>query len=431
MRYKNINADLFIRNRKKLVNNLKPNSVVIVLSNDESQRNGDQFHPYRQSSDMFYLTGLDQEKCILCLCPDHPTESLREIVFTVQTNDSMVTWYGHKYSLEQAKEVSGATTVKWLDSFDDTVKDLILRSENIYLNTYENARFSCDVASRELRYAKGLKKEFPLHNYERLNPLLTEFRLCKEPEEIEMMQQACDITEKAFRRVLKTTRPGIMEYEVEAEITHEFISNGAGGHAYYPIVASGVNACVLHYIKNDQRLKNGDLILLDFGAEYGNYAADLTRTIPINGKFNKRQKDCYNAVLRVMRKATQLIVPGTTIEQINKDVTKLMEAEMIGLGLFTAKDVKEQNPDSPMYFKYYMHGNSHFLGLDVHDVGTRQVVLKPGMVLSCEPGLYIKEEEIGIRIENDILVSENGPIDLLKNVPIEVEEIEALMKGKK
>ncbi len=431
MRYKNINADLFIRNRKKLVNKLKPNSVVIVLSNDESQRNGDQFHPYRQSSDMFYLTGLDQEKCILCLCPDHPTESLREIVFTVQTNDSMVTWYGHKYSLEQAKEVSGATTVKWLDSFDDTVKDLILRSENIYLNTYENARFSCDVASRELRYAKGLKKEFPLHNYERLNPLLTEFRLCKEPEEIEMMQQACDITEKAFRRVLKTTRPGIMEYEVEAEITHEFVSNGAGGHAYYPIVASGVNACVLHYIKNDQRLKNGDLILLDFGAEYGNYAADLTRTIPINGKFNKRQKDCYNAVLRVMRKATQLIVPGTTIEQINKEVTKLMEAEMIGLGLFTAKDVKEQNPDSPMYFKYYMHGNSHFLGLDVHDVGTRQVVLKPGMVLSCEPGLYIKEEEIGIRIENDILVSENGPIDLLKNVPIEVEEIEALMKGKK
>ena len=431
MRYKNINADLFIRNRKKLVNKLKPNSVVIVLSNDESQRNGDQFHPYRQSSDMFYLTGLDQEKCILCLCPDHPTESLREIVFTVQTNDSMVTWYGHKYSLEQAKEVSGATTVKWLDSFDDTVKDLILRSENIYLNTYENARFSCDVASRELRYAKGLKKEFPLHNYERLNPLLTEFRLCKEPEEIEMMQQACDITEKAFRRVLKTTRPGIMEYEVEAEITHEFISNGAGSHAYYPIVASGVNACVLHYIKNDQRLKNGDLILLDFGAEYGNYAADLTRTIPINGKFNKRQKDCYNAVLRVMRKATQLIVPGTTIEQINKEVTKLMEAEMIGLGLFTAKEVKEQNPDSPMYFKYYMHGNSHFLGLDVHDVGTRQVVLKPGMVLSCEPGLYIKEEEIGIRIENDIMVSENGPIDLLKNVPIEVEEIEALMKGKK
>ncbi len=431
MRYKNINADLFIRNRKKLVNKLKPNSVVIVLSNDESQRNGDQFHPYRQSSDMFYLTGLDQEKCILCLCPDHPTESLREIVFTVQTNDSMVTWYGHKYSLEQAKEVSGATTVKWLDSFDDTVKDLILRSENIYLNTYENARFSCDVASRELRYAKALKKEFPLHNYERLNPLLTEFRLCKEPEEIEMMQQACDITEKAFRRVLKTTRPGLMEYEVEAEITHEFISNGAGGHAYYPIVASGVNACVLHYIKNDQRLKNGDLILLDFGAEYGNYAADLTRTIPINGKFNKRQKDCYNAVLRVMRKATQLIVPGTTIEQINKEVTKLMEAEMIGLGLFTAKDVKEQNPDSPMYFKYYMHGNSHFLGLDVHDVGTRQVVLKPGMVLSCEPGLYIKEEEIGIRIENDILVSENGPIDLLKNVPIEVEEIETLMKGKK
>jgi Xaa-Pro aminopeptidase len=276
-----------------------------------------------------------------------------------------------------------------------------------------------------------MKNEYPTHKFERLNPMITEFRMCKEPEEIKMMQQACDITEKAFRRLLKSTRPGMMEYEVEAEITHEFISNGAGGHAYYPIVASGVNACVLHYVKNDQRLKNGDLILLDFGAEYGNYAADLTRTIPINGKFNKRQKDCYNAVLRVMKKATQLIVPGATIEKINKDVTKLMEAEMIGLGLFTAKDVKNQNADSPMYFKYYMHGNSHFLGLDVHDVGTRQMVLKPGMVLTCEPGLYIKEEEIGIRIENDILVNEKGPIDLMKNIPREVEEIEALMKGKK
>lgn len=430
MRYKQINSELFISNRQKLIKKLKPNSVAIILSNDEYQRNGDQFHPYRQNSDMFYVSGLDQEKCILCLCPDHPTEALREIVFTVQTNESMVTWYGHKYSLEQAKEVSGVKTIKWLDSFEDTLKDLILRSENIYLNTYENSRFSTEVASQELRFAQRLKNEYPLHNFERLNPILTEFRLCKEPEEIDMMQHACDITEKAFRRILKSTRPGIMEYEVEAEITYEFIRNGANGHAYYPIVASGVNACVLHYVKNDQRLKNGDLILLDFGAEYGNYAADLTRTIPINGKFNKRQKDCYNAVLRVMKKATQLIVPGATIEQINKDVTKFMETEMIGLGLFTEKDVKNQNPDSPMYFKYYMHGNSHFIGLDVHDVGTRQVVLKPGMVLSCEPGLYIKEEEIGIRIENDILVNKKGPIDLMKNIPIEVDEIENLMRKK-
>ncbi len=431
MRYTNINSELFVRNRKKLVDKLQPGSVAIILSNDEYHRNGDQHHPYRQSSDMFYLTGLDQEKCILCLCPHHPNEALREIVFTVQTSDSMVTWYGHKYNLEQASAVSGVKTVKWLDSFEDTMKDLVLRSENIYLNLHEDARFSTEVPSQELRFAQRMKTEYPLHKFERIYPLLTEFRMCKEPEEINMMQQACDITEKAFHRVLMSIRPGIMEYEVEAEITHEFIRNGAGGHAYYPIVASGVNACVLHYIKNDQRLKNGDLILLDFGAEYGNYAADLTRTIPINGKFNKRQKDCYNAVLRVMKKATELIVPGATIEQINKDVTKLMEKEMIGLGLFTENDVKNQNPDSPMYFKYYMHGNSHFIGLDVHDVGTRQHKLKPGMVLSCEPGIYIKEEEIGIRIENDILVSENGPIDLMKNIPREVEEIEALMKGKK
>ncbi len=431
MRYKSINPEFFIRNRQKLLKKLKPNSVAIILSNDEYHRNGDQYHPYRQSSDMYYLSGLDQEKCVLCLCPDHPTEALREIVFTVQTSDSMVTWYGHKYSLEQAAKVSGVKTVKWLDSFEDTLKDLILRSENIYLNLHEDARFSTEVSSRELRFANRMKTEYPTHKFERINPLITEFRLCKEPEEIEMMQIACDIAEKAFRNILKKVRPGMMEYEVEAEIAYEFIRNGVGAHSFLPIVASGVNGCVLHYIKNDVRIKNGELVLIDFGAEYGNYASDITRTIPANGKFNKRQKDCYNAVLRAMKKATQLIVPGTTIEKINKEVTLILEKEMIGLGLFTEKDVKNQDPDNPLYFKYYMHGNSHFIGLDVHDVGNRQVVLKPGMVLSCEPGLYIKEEEIGIRIENDILVTKKGPVDLMKNIPREVEEIEALMKGKK
>ena len=431
MRYKTINPDLFIRNRQKLLKQLKPNSLVIVLSNDEFQRNGDQFHPYRQNSDMFYLTGLDQEKCILCLCPDHPKEDMRELVFTVQTSETMVTWYGHKYTLEQASAVSGVKNIKWLDSFEETLKDLVLRSEHIYINLYENARFSTEVPSNELRFIQRMKNEYPLHKFKRLNPLITDLRLCKEPEEIEMMQQACNITEKAFRRILDRVRPGMMEYEVEAEITHEFIRNGVDRHSFAPIVASGINGCVLHYIKNDVKIKNGDLILIDYGAEYGNYAADVTRTIPANGKFTKRQKECYQAVLRVHKQAKQLIVPGTTIEKINKDVTLLMEAEMIKLGLFTANDVKNQNPDNPMYFKYYMHGNSHFIGLDVHDVGTRQVVLKPGMVLSCEPGIYIKEEEIGIRIENDILVSKKGPIDLTKNIPIEADDIENLMKKNK
>lgn len=430
MRYKQINPELFIRNRKKLIRQLKPNSLAIILSSDEFQRNGDQFHPYRQNSDMFYLTGLDQEKCLLCLCPDHPKADMREIAFTVQTDETMVTWYGHKYTLEQAKKVSGINNVKWLDSFEETLKDLVHRSENIYTNIYENARFSSDVPTNELRFAQRLKNEYPLHKFERLHPLITELRLCKEPEEIEMMQYACNITEKAFRKTLERIRPGMMEYEAEAEITHEFIRNGASGHAYAPIVASGINACVLHYIKNDVKIKNGDLVLFDIGAEYGNYAADLSRTIPANGKFSKRQKDCYNAVLRVMKKAKQLIVPGTTIEKINKEVALLLEDEMVKLGLFTAKDVKNQDPSKPLYFKYYMHGNSHFIGLDVHDVGTRQMILKPGMVLSCEPGLYIKEEGIGIRIENDILVSSKGPADLMKNIPVEVEEIENLMKKK-
>ncbi|HNZ41958.1 MAG TPA: aminopeptidase P N-terminal domain-containing protein [Bacteroidales bacterium] len=427
MRYKQIPSQLFIRNRQKLARKLKPNSLAIILSSDEYQRNGDQFHPYRQNSDMFYLSGLDQEKCILCLFPDHPREEMRELVFTVQTNDKMVTWYGHKYTLEQARNVSGVSNVKWLDSFEDMLKDLVLRAENIYLNVYENARFSADVPSNDLRFSRRLKEEYPLHNFERLHPLITECRLCKEPEEIDMIQQACDITEKAFRRMLDRLRPGMMEYEAEAEITHEFVRNGASGHAYAPIVASGINACVLHYIKNDIEIKDGDLVLFDIGAEYGNYAADLSRTIPANGKFTKRQKDCYNAVLRVQKQAKNLIVPGTTIEKINKAVTLLLEEEMINLGLFSRQDVQNQDPDNPLYFKYYMHGNSHFIGLDVHDVGTRQIELKPGMVLSCEPGIYIKEEGIGIRIENDILVSEKGPVDLMKNIPVEADDIERLM----
>jgi Xaa-Pro aminopeptidase len=428
MRYKAINKDFFINNRRKLTAMLKPNSLAIVHSADEYPRNGDQCFPFRQNSDMFFLTGLDQEKCILAICPDHPLENMREIVFTVKTSDTMVTWYGHKYTLEQAGEVSGVKTVKWLDDFEDTMRDLIVRSEFIYLNANENNRFITEVPYRDLRFSQRLAKEYPQHKFERLAPLITSLRLCKEPAEIEVMQKACDITEKAFLRVLKAVKPGMMEYEVEAEVTCEFIRNGAGGYAYYPIVASGGSACVLHYISNDKPCKDGDLLLLDFGAEYANYAADLSRTLPVNGKFTPRQKDCYNAVLRTMKKAKTLIVPGTTIDKINAEVCKILEKEMIGLGLFTEEDVKKQDAANPLYFKYYMHGNSHFIGLDVHDVGLKQTEFKPGMILSCEPGIYIKEENIGIRIENDILVTEKGPVDLMEGIPIEVDEIEKLMK---
>jgi Xaa-Pro aminopeptidase len=428
MRYTPIKSSFFAGNRRKLVSKLKPNSLVIVHSADEYPRNGDQFFPFRQNSDMYYLSGLDQEKCILLLCPDHPLESFREIVFTVKTSESMVTWYGHKYTLEQASELSGVKSVKWLDDFEDILRDVMVRSEHVYLNMPEDNRFQTEVPVKDLRFARRLAQDYPTHKYERLAQLVKEMRLCKQPAEIEVMSKACDITHKAFNKVLQTVKPGMMEYEVEAEITAEFLRNGASGHAYYPIVASGAGACVLHYISNDKECKAGDLLLLDFGAEYGNYAADLSRTIPISGKFSKRQKDCYNAVLRVMKQAKTLIVAGSTIDKINAAVAKLMEKEMIGLGLFTAADVKNQDPSDPLYFKYYMHGNSHFIGLDVHDVGYKQTALKAGNVLSCEPGLYIKEEGIGIRIENDILITAKGPVDLMKDIPVEAEDIERLMK---
>lgn len=429
MRYAPISQQLFIRNRARLVKRLKPNSLAIIQSSDEMPRNGDQTFPFRQNSDLFYLTGLDQEKCILTLCPNHPLETNRAMIFVVKTNDLMVTWYGHKYTLEQAREISGVQTIKWLDDFDAILKDLILRAESIYLNQNENARFFTDVPSRDLRFAQKLNQDYPLHSFERLAPLIYDLRTIKEPEELAMMQKACDITGMAFRRVLGFAKPGVMEYEIEAEVVHEFIRNGATGHAYSPIIASGANACILHYNENDRICNDGDLILLDFGAEYGNYAADLSRTIPANGKFTPRQRQVYNAVLSVMRKATKLLIPGTTIDKWHAEVCRIMEKELIGLGLFTEEDVKKQDAASPMFFNFYMHGTGHFLGLDVHDVGSKQLALQEGMIITCEPGIYIKEEGIGIRLENDIMVA-SEPVDLMAGIPLEPDEIEALM-GKK
>ncbi len=427
MRYDAISSELFTRNRLKLEKKLKPNGLAIILSNDEMPRNGDQCFPYRQSSDMFYLTGLDQEKCILTLFPNHPVEAMREMIFTLKTNDLMVTWYGHKYSLEDASRISGVKTIKWLDDFEGVLRELMARAHMVYLNQNENPRFTTEVVSRDLRFIQQLRNDFPLHNFERLAPLLSDLRMVKEDEEVSQIIKACEITGSAFNRVLNFVKPGVMEYEVEAEITHEFIRNGANGHAYPPIIASGADTCILHYNSNDKKCQDGDLLLLDFGAEYANYAGDCSRTIPVNGKFTPRQKQVYEAVLRVLRKASRMLVPGTTIDKYHAEVCKIMEKELIGLGLFTAEDVANQDPANPLYFKYYMHGTSHFMGLDVHDVGTKQHTLAKGMVLSCEPAIYIPEEGIGIRLENDILVDEE-PLDLMVHIPVEPDEIEAMMR---
>jgi len=426
MRYQPISQKMYIRNRAKFVAKLQPGSLAIVNSNDEMPRSGDQTFIFRQNSDMFYLTGLDQEKCILTLCPGHPIESMREMLFTVKTNDMMVVWNGHKYTMDEVREVSGIQNVKWLDEFEITLRDLMSRVQLVYLNQNEYPKFVTEVPLLDARFAVKMRKDFPVHSYERLAPIITALRLVKEPEEIVQIQKACDLTNEGFRRVLKYVKPGLMEYEVEAEFTHEFIRKGGTGHAYPPIVASGANGCILHYNTNYNLCNDGDLLMMDVGAEYGNYAADMTRTIPVNGKFSPRQRQVYDAVLRVMKAATAMLKPGTTIEKWHAEVCKFMEKELVGLGLISKNDLKNQTADSPAYFKYYMHGTGHFLGLDVHDVGSRQVILESGMVMTCEPGIYIPEEAIGIRLENDIMVAEE-PVDLMAHIPLEPDEIERLM----
>ncbi|MEA3446143.1 MAG: aminopeptidase P family protein [Bacteroidota bacterium] len=422
-----LQKEYFINTRKKFNSFLKKDSLVILHSNDEMPRNGDQFFKFRQNSNMLYLTGLKQEKTIFCFYPDHPDKKFQELVFIVKPDKKQETWEGHKYSIEEAHNISGVENIHYLLEFDSVMRELLLRAKYIYLYHNEYPKFNTDVPERNLRFSRELINNFPGLKTERLAPLLLELRLIKEKEEVELMKKACEITGSAFRRVLKTTRPKMIEYQIEAEISYEFRQLGAAGHAYAPIVASGKNACVLHYVSNDSVCKFGDLVLMDFGAEYRNYAADCSRTIPVNGKFTKRQKECYESVLRVFKKAKQLFVPGNTINIINNKVNKWMEDEMIILGLFSKIDVEYQEEKSPMFFNFYMHGASHFIGLDVHDPGAKDRIFEKGMVLTCEPGLYIEKEGIGIRIENDILVDDR-PVDLMGNIPIEVEEIELLMK---
>lgn len=431
MKYDPINKKFFTENRRRFTSQMKPKSIAFFQSNDEMPRNGDQTFKFRQNSDIYYLSGIDQEQSILVLFPDCPLSQYKEILFLRQTNEKIAVWEGHKYTVEEAREASGIKMVLWLDEFRMIVPMLMNHAQNIYFNINENDRCAWEVPYRDLRFANEWKTKYPSHNFERSGPILAQLRAIKSAEEVKQMQTACDITEKALRRVLRFVKPGVMEYEVEAEIIHEFIRNRASDHAYYPIVASGYSACVLHYNENNKECKSGDVLLLDFGCEYGNYAADLTRSIPVNGKFTKRQRDVYTAVLRVMRAATKMLVPGNTIEKYHVEVGKIMEEELLGLGLISKEEVKKQNPDLPAYKKYFMHGTSHFLGLDVHDIGNKYEPMKAGMVFTCEPGIYIPEENLGIRIENDILITAKGQLDLMASIPVEADEIEDLMHAGK
>jgi Xaa-Pro aminopeptidase len=432
MRYENPGKELFIHNRKQLVKELKENSIAVVNANDIMPTNADGHMRFRQNSDLFYLSGVDQEETILVLCPDFPDKKFREVLFLRETSELIATWEGHKLTKEEAREATGVETVLWLSEFHRLFNTMMVMGnvQHVYLNTNDHYRAEVDIESREARFVKWCMKKYPLHDYRRLAPIMHSLRSIKSSREIELMQKACDITEKGFRRVLKFIKPGVKEFEIEAEFAHEFLRNGSRGFAYEPIIASGANSCVLHYIDNSLTCKDGDILLLDVGAEYANYNADMTRAIPVNGKFTKRQKEVYNAVLHVQREAIKILQPGTPYFEYHKEVQKIMESELIKLNLLDKTDVKNQPKEKPLLTKYFMHGTGHQLGLDVHDVGNMYHKMHVGQVWTVEPGIYIKEEGLGIRLENNVVIKKNGVHDLMKNIPIEVEEIETIMNEK-
>jgi Xaa-Pro aminopeptidase len=427
MKYETIDHALFVENRKKYRNYLKPNALGIFVSNDIMPTNADGSMGFRQNSDLFYLCGIDQEDTILVVYPDVKDGSHKEILFVKETSDLIAIWEGAKLNKAEATAVSGIEHVYWHHDFEKIMKPFLLQAETIYLNSNEHTRRYIETETAQDRFNKEIRHKYPLHKYERSAPIMQKIRSIKSTQEIELIQHACDITEKGFRRLLSFIKPGVWEYEIEAELIHEFIRNRSNGFAYGPIVASGKNACVLHYVENNRQCADGDIILLDVAAEYANYASDLTRSIPVNGKYTKRQKEVYNAVLRVHRAATKLLLPGQTFKKYNQVVGDLMTEELLQLRLIKKDQVKNQDPNWPAYKKYFMHGTSHFLGLDVHDVGFFYEPMQPGMVFTVEPGIYIPEEGLGIRIENNILVTTNGQLDLMKNIPFEVDEIEQLM----
>jgi Xaa-Pro aminopeptidase len=431
MKYLPIKKALFIENRQRLAALLKPKSVAVLNSNDIMPTSADGTYPFVQQTDIFYLSGIDQAESTLVLFPDAREEKHREMLFLKETNEKIAVWEGQKYTQEQATAISGIQTVYWRAEFENKFRSLVLEAENIYLNTNEHLRANATLETRDLRFMKWCRDSFPLHNYCRLAPSLHHLRAIKSTAEVDLIKQACRITAKTFRRLLGFIRPGVWEYEIEAEIYHEFLRNRSRGPAFESIVASGIDSCILHYVKNDKQCLDGDLVLIDFGAEYANYASDVSRTVPVNAKFSKRQREVYDAVLNIQKAAIQLLRPGNTLDDYHKEVGRIVEGELIRLGVLKSDEVKRQLPDEPLYKKFLPHGVSHHLGLDVHDYGDPHRKFEPGMVLTCEPGLYIREEAIGIRIENDILITDKGVVDLTENIPREADELEALMNQSK
>jgi Xaa-Pro aminopeptidase len=430
MKYLPLNADIFVQNRKRFTERMEKNSIAIFNSNDELPMNGDAIHKFKQNSDLLWLTGIEQEDSMLVLFPDNPDPKYREVLVLVRPNALKEKWDGHRLRTNEATDISGIKTIIWLDVLDGILQPWIHLSDTIYLNTNENDRKANLVPVRDYRYAEAMKQRYPLHNYKRSARLMKELRGIKSALEVEVLQKAIDITDTTFRHLLQFIKPGVMEYEIEAEIYHQFMKQRSAGPAYGSIIASGDRARTLHYVENSRECKDGELILMDFGAEYGNYCADLTRTVPVNGKFGRRQKTVYNACLHLHHYAASILKPGISIvdytEKIGDEATIIFQK----IGLLKKSDVKNEDPNDRAYRKYLYHGISHHLGIDVHDLGTRTEPIKAGMVFTIEPGIYIEEEQMGVRIENNFWVTRNGNKDLMKNIPITVEDIEALMKKK-
>ncbi len=423
-----LGSQLFKKNRIKFSKKIKPGGLAIFHSNDQMPTNADGLMPFRQNNDFFYLTGINQEESCLVVFPEAKLTEFKEILFIKKTNETIRVWEGHKLTIQEAQKKSAIKTVLWNDDFEKILNTLITEAGLVYLSSNEHPRANIIVETRNARLGKKFKLQFPSIQVEKSAPIMHQIRSVKEQEEIDIIKRACNITKSGFNRILKIIKPNIHERNIEAELIHEFINNQSGGFAYEPIIASGINACILHYTDNNQMLKSGDVILMDFGAEFNNYASDLTRCVPVNGKFTVRQKNVYNSVLRVMRKAKKLLRPGVFLNEYEKNVGKLMEEELVNLGLITIQDIKKQGI-VPAYKKYFMHGTSHHLGLDVHDVSDAKKPLSEGMVLTCEPGIYIPEEGLGIRLENDVVVSNNEVVDLMSGILINPEEIEDAMNS--
>ncbi|MDX2196153.1 MAG: aminopeptidase P N-terminal domain-containing protein [Cytophagales bacterium] len=428
MKQISIPSEFFSNNRKNIVSKLKPNSVAVCNANDTMPTNADGQMIYRQNSDLFYLTGINQEETVLFISPDAYLTENREILFIKYTNEHISIWEGEKLSLAKASQISGIKKVLYLHDMERTIYPLIYDAEHIYLNTNEHTRAYHEVTTRDERFITLIKQKFPLHKIERLAPILHILRSIKHQEELKLIKEAISITERAFYSILNIVKPGIAEYEIEAQIIYEFIKSGALGHAYQPIIASGIDSCTLHYTHNHKICEAGQILLCDFGACYANYNADLTRVLPVNGKFTPRQAQVYQAVLRIQKYAISLLKPANNFVEYQKSVGKCAEEELISLGLITKSEIEKQDPEKPLYKKYFMHGASHYLGLDVHDVGNRYATFAQGMVLTCEPGIYIRDEKIGIRLENNILITSNGNIDLTSSIPIALKDIEDSMK---